>query len=395
MSSASLRLVALVVFLAAPQLLSFSPVPVSEPLREEDYYGYPALILSNDVIELTVLEMGGGLARLVLKDDPKKINPLWDAFRAAQEAGEPQNMDGMVGHFTCVDGFGPPSPEERAAGMPSYHGEAHSLPWVTQSLGKEGTTATLVQMVYLPRVQEMLTRTLKLVDGENVISVHSTLENLLSFDRPVCWAEHATIGSPFLEPGVTVVDLSGNRAITRSHEERLPTPHRLAANQEFAWPMAPGVDGSRVDLRMAPESRNFYDWTAYRWDPDREFAFVTALHPKERLLLGYVFKPSEYPWMQLWEHYPPQGVLARGLEFGTQMFGRPRRDVITQNRFFGQLLYRWLPAKSKIETHFLLFWTRTPEGFQGVDEIQIRGGKLRVTDSRSGTTLALGLSQPF
>ena len=145
---------------------------------------------------------------------------------------------------------------------------------------------------------------------------------------------------------------------------------------------------------MTPKSRDFYDWSAYLWDPDREVAFVTALHPGERLLLGYVFNRSEYPWMQLWENYPPRGVLARGLEFSTQMFGQPRRDVITQNKFFGQLLYRWLPAKSKIETSFVLFWTRTPEGFQGVDDIQIKGGKLRVTDRRSNTTFALGLSQP-
>ena len=57
MRSASLHSAALVGLLAAPQLPSFSPVFASEHLREGDHYGHPALILSNDVIELTVLEM--------------------------------------------------------------------------------------------------------------------------------------------------------------------------------------------------------------------------------------------------------------------------------------------------------------------------------------------------
>ena len=46
-----------------------------------------------------------------------------------------------------------------------------------------------------------------MVDGENIVYVESRLENLLGFDRPVNWAEHATIGSPFLESGATVVDV--------------------------------------------------------------------------------------------------------------------------------------------------------------------------------------------
>ena len=374
---------------------SLCPASTLEQIRQEDYRGRPALILSNDVLDLTVLEMGGALARLVLKNDPQELNPLWDGLRADREAGRPERVNGMTGHFTCLDGFGLASTEERAAGLPRSHGEAHSLPWVTRSAKKEGNAAIVVQTVYLPRVQEVLTRTLKLVDGENVIYAHSTLESLLAFDRPVCWVEHATVGSPFLEPGVSVIDLSSNRAITRSRERRSHFPHRLAPYKDFTWPMAPGVDRGSVNLRLTPKSPNSHDWTGHLWDPNREFAFVTALHPKKRLLLGYVFRRAEYPWMQIWEYYPPQGIMARGLEFGTQIFGGSRRKIITQNKLFGQLLYRWLPAKSKIEANFLLFWTRTPEGFQGVDDIQVGEGRLDIRDKRSGKSFSLRLSQPF
>ena len=42
-----------------------------------------------------------------------------------------------------------------------------------------------------------------------------------------------------------------------------------------------------------------------------EKAWVTAHHPGERLLLGYIYNTAEFPWMQTWESYPKEGMLAR------------------------------------------------------------------------------------
>jgi hypothetical protein len=187
---------------------------------------------------------------------------------------------------------------------------------------KQGVSS-LTQAVQLPRVHEVLTRTIELVDGENVVYVDSSLRNLLAFDRPICWAEHATIGSPFLDRGVTGVDMSKNRAMTRPHEGERPRSHRLPSGVEFEWPMAPMIAGGKADLRAAPKPSDSLDHTTHLMT-EREHAFVTALHPQKRLLLGYVFKTSESPWLQTWEHYPPQGVMARGLEFGTQAFDLSR-----------------------------------------------------------------------
>ena len=378
---------------SSPASASSSVQPHGDSFRRGQHYGRPALILSNGVLELTVLEMGGALAKLLLKDDEARINPMWDGYRSDREKGQPERPNGMVGHFSCVDGFGPVSDDEKAAGFPSIHGEAAWLPWVTQTSKKEHDTQTLVQTVYLPRVQEVLTRTLQMVDGENIIYVKNTLDNLLDFDRPVCWAEHGTIGSPFLKAGVTVVDLSQNRAITRSRDIPMTLPHRLASDKEFTWPTAPTVDDTMVDLRPAPQSPESTDWTAHLWSKDREWSFVTALNPELRLMLGYVFKTSDYPWLQIWEHYPPEGMMARGLEFGSQAFDRSRRNVITANRLLGELLYRWLPAKSRIKADFILFWTRTPEGFLGTDEIELSDGQLHITDRRSGTQFSLKASR--
>lgn len=354
------------------------------------YRGRDAIALTSSEIELVVLKRGGAFASLTLASDAERLNPMWDSLQADREQGRQERSTGAVGHFVCVDGFGQPSDQERAAGMEG-HGEAHRLEWETDFAGMEGGAMVLRQSVSLPRVREVLRRELRLPPNESVVYVRSDLESRLDFDRPVNWAEHATIGSPFLERGVTVVDISTNRAITRPREgaTRAGLTHRLASNSEFAWPMAPTRAGGLVDLRAAPLESHSLDHTAHRMDPGTEWAFVTALHPVKRLLLGYLFRPSEFAWLQTWESYPRDRMLARGLEFATQAFDLPRREVVSQGRIFGTSLYRWLPARTTISAGYLMFLTRTPDGFLGVDGVDWVDGVLRIRDGRSGQVIEL------
>jgi len=362
-------------------------------LRKASFEERSALVMANDKLELTVLTTGATLANLVLNDDPGKQSPYWNAPRMARELGQ-KTRGGGLGHFVCVDGFGPVSDEEKAAGMPG-HGEAHTVPLELRYSGKQGSVAIVTLSGRLPLVQEMFTRTFRMVDGENVVYVNSELESEVAFDRPVCWAEHATIGSPFLEQGVTVVDHSGHRGMTRPHPANIgPVPRRLASAKEFTWPMAPGVNGGEVDLRSAPLHPNSLDHTTYVMT-DRKVAFVTALHPGKRLLIGYMFKTAEYPWLQDWQNYPPTLKMSRGLEFSTMPFDVPRREAIQTNTLLGTPTYRWLPAKSKIETRFLLFYTRTPEGMRKVDDVRLEAGRIVIEDRASGKQVTLAASQPL
>jgi hypothetical protein len=127
-------------------------------------------------------------------------------------------------------------------------------------------------------------------------------------------------------------------------------------------------------------------------DASRPIVFVTALNPNKHLLLGYVFKPSQYPWEQNWENYPPDGKLARGMEFSTQPYDVPRREVIQMNSMFGASVYRWLPAKSTIESSFLFFYTPAPEGFTRVDDVTLTNGTLVITDKQAHKEIRLPAS---
>ncbi len=367
-----------------------SAAATAQVVEPHSYRGRSSFRIASDLVELVVLTGGGSIASITLPDDGEALNPLWDSLRGDRQQGRAERESGAVGHFVCVDGFGPPSEQERAAGLQG-HGEAHRLEWSTEFAGAEDGAAVLRQRVMLPRVRETLRREIRVARGESVAYVRSTLESLLDFDRPVNWAEHATIGSPFLDRGVTVVDISPARAITRPRDaaSRNGLAHRLASGTEFEWPQAPARAGGTVDLRAAPEASHSLDHTGHRLDPDAEWSWVTALHPGKRLLLGYLFRAAEFPWLQTWEHYPRDGLMARGLEFGTQAFDLPRRDVITQGRLFDTPLYRWLPARSTIRAGYLVFLARTPEGFLGVDRVEWESGVLRLTDSRSGQRVEL------
>ena len=363
--------------------------------QKTEFEGQAGFVLANGALELTVLERGSTLASVVLLDDAEKLSPLWNPVRMAREAGEKNIFGSAFGHFVCVDGFGPVSPEEEAAGLPG-HGEAHQASFEVKYFGKQGHTTTLTLSTKLPLTQELFTRTIRMADGEDVIHVQSELESLLSFDRPVFWAEHATIGSPFLEPGVTVVDMAARRAKTRPYQpEKEGLPHRLPSDKEFTWPEAPGLHTRKIDMRAAPAEPNSGDHTTCLMDPARKLVFVTALHPGKRLLLGYLFNPQEYAWTQNWEYYPPNKKLARGLEFSTQPFDVPRREVVQLNSMFGAPVFRWLPARSKIESRFLMFYAHTPEGFTKVDDVRLENAKIIIEDHKAHKQVTLTASLPM
>jgi len=382
-----------------PVLLVLAPIAFAQSGSppKATFEDRPGFTLSNGTIELTVLSTGATFARVVLADDPEKLSPLWDPIRMAREAGEKNEFGGGMGHFICVDGFGDVSPEEQAAGLPG-HGEAHRGPFEVKFYNKDGPTTVLTLATKLPLTQELFSRTVRLVDGENVVYVESELESLLAFDRPVFWAEHATIGSPFLEPGVTVVDMSARRAKTRPYtesEKEGGLPHILPSDKEFTWPDAPGLHTRKIDVRIAPAEPNSGDHTTCLMDPARKLVFITALHPGKRLLLGYLFKPQEYPWSQSWMFYPKNKKLARGMEFATQPFDVPRREAVQLNSLFGAPTFRWLPARSKIESRFLMFYTHTPEGFRKVDDVRLENGQIIIEDHKTHQQVTLRASLPI
>jgi hypothetical protein len=373
-----------------------SVMAVNAP-AQATFEGRPAVVLSNDKLSLTILAQGAGFAELMLKDSPQLPGPLWNPSRMNTELGRTAPFNPGTGHFLCLDGFGPVSADERAAGLPG-HGEAHLRTFDIHP-SRQGNASVVTMSAKLPIVQEQITRTMRIVDGENVVYVDSVLENLMGFDRPVNWAEHATVGSPFVESGVTVFDLSGSRSQTRPYLEGNPdnsnpdpSRRRLPKGKDFTWPIAPGLDGGTVDMRQTPTNPHYLDHTTTLLDPARKLEWITALNPKLHLVMGYVFRREEYPWLQTWGNYPATGKFSRGMEFSTQPYDVPRREAISAGTMFGAPTYRWLPAKGKLESHYLFFYAHVPDTFTKIDDVRIENGRIVVESSGKNLTLAASLA---
>jgi hypothetical protein len=54
--------------------------------------------------------------------------------------------------------------------------------------------------------------------------------------------------------------------------------------------------------------------------------------------------------------------------------------------------YRWLPAKSKIESRFLVFFARIPQGFTKVDDVRLENGRIVVEDKAAQKQVTLAAS---
>ncbi|MBM3784279.1 MAG: hypothetical protein FJW30_07945 [Acidobacteria bacterium] len=361
--------------------------------RAAEFETRPATAFENDKLELLVLNKGGAFASLILKDDSEKLNPMWNPAALARMTKGPSRFGDSIGHFVCVDGFGPTSKEEAAAGLQG-HGEAHRQPWEIVEKGRNGNTQFISWRARLPVVQEIFTRKLEVVDGEQVVYVESSLENELAFDRPINWAEHGTIGYPFLAPGKTVIDASVGRCQTRPHQN-VPPNRRLVSEKEFQYPVAPLKAGGSADLRQIPNPPDSMDHTGCLLDPSRRLGFITAINLEKRMMLGYLVRREEYPWLQEWMNYPPNMALSRGLEFGTQPFDVSRRTTVEMGKLFDVPAFRWLPAKSKIGTRFLMFYTRVPAGFTKVDDVRQENGELVIEDKASRQTIRLKASLPL
>ncbi len=446
-----------VVFAAALLCAGVGVLAQTPPsVKDGTVYNRPAVLISNGKLELAVAKQGGSMLRVLIQGDPQALNPFGNPELVPSVPDNRKFQGAMVGHFVCVDGFGSPSREESAAGF-AMHGEAYLQPWKLESSGKDGGTTTVKFSADLPLRQESFTRTFQMVDGENVIYVDSELESKTAFDRPAAWGEHPFLYPPFNERENTVVDMSGTRAHTRNYSA--PTaagggrggqgggrgpqgapgaqagsgaqamqagrgpqgapgaPGAQAAqggragagaaagrgmgggrgfqqDKDFTWPNVPDPDGKIIDARIYPATGSWSGHTTTLMDPSRRLAFVTILNKARSYLLGYVFRREEYPWIQ--NYYAVSSEwMGRGVEFATQPFDLPHRDVVEMNRMFDAPTYRWLPAKGKISTRFLMFWVKSPEGMTHIDDVRLENGKLTVEDRAAGKTITLPASLPM
>ncbi len=122
---------------------------------------------------------------------------------------------------------------------------------------------------------------------------------------------------------------------------------------------------------------------------DQDAGWATAATASKGLLIGYIWKTSDYPWLNFWRNAQDGKPLARGLEFGTTGLHQPFPVLAEKGRIFGRLLFRYLDAGASETRRYLAFLLEIPQDFAGVASVERDGATLKVTERAPGGRVLL------
>jgi hypothetical protein len=332
------------------------------------YRNRRAVQMESDTLRLTVLVEGGHIAELLHK--PSGVNPLWtppwpsiepSTYQPARHPeygsdAESKLLAGLMGHNLCMDIFGGPSDDEAAAGM-TVHGEASVAPYdITVEKGM------LTQRANFPQAKLGFAREI-IFESPTVLRITEEVENLSALDRPIAWTQHVTLGTPFVERGVTRFQASATKSKVMEVDFTGGKGY-MKTGAEFEWPNVPSLDGGTVDMRVFVDRAVSGAFSSHLMDPRREQAFFLAWSPRSKVLIGYVWKQSDFPWLGIWEENhsrttPPWNgqTVTRGMEFGVSPMPETRRQMIERGSLFGVPGYRWIPARKTVRVQYRAFVT--------------------------------------
>ena len=390
-------------------------VAAQETTFSEDHiHGRSAYILENKLVRIGALRGAGHIAEIRLKsDDPRKsVNPMLVHHYQTIDPGNynPIKHDmlygkgsdriltaGYMGHLLNFPLFGAPSNQEFKNGL-GVHGEALMVQW---NKDKVETTANKVQFsysTYLPKTQYKVGRTLTLAANETVLYVEEWVESQTAFGRPAHWVQHVTFGPPFVTPGRNVLDMSGTRGEVRPPIE----DHNSLRAGPLHWPIGTSREGKKVSLREMQAPPNTGTYYGILMDPSREESYFTAFNKDLRVLIGYIWKTEDFPWIADWQEnqsidvFPWNGkVIARGLEFGTTPFAGSMKKVVDEGKLYGVRQYRWIEGRNRLTARYLAFITEIPDGYQGVESIECHGEKIDITERETGEIISLKSVRPW
>jgi hypothetical protein len=351
--------------------------------------------IENPQLRVTVTQAGGHIAEVVLKGK-NEMNPLWVQARPTIEPTEyiPEKheklygggpgarlLSGLVGHNLCFPFWGDPSNSEYQSGM-TFHGETGIVRWRKIAERQEGTTTQITIAADLPESRTRFTRTISLTAGEPVVYFDNRAENLSALDRPVGWCEHVTVGPPFLKKSVTLFDASLTRGRNLGD----------SSGQGFEWPA--GQAETAVNLRTVRDVERSGFVNNFLVDPKTEFAYFTAVNPEQRLLFGYLFRRTEFPWLNLWEANQPATndqpvMLTRGLEFSNTPTHGSFKAMVAVPKLWDVPAYEWLNARGNLVKKFCAFNAEVPAEFKGVQEIRIKDTALEIVERDKGRVVRI------
>jgi hypothetical protein len=240
------------------------------------------------------------------------------------------------------------------AGVP-HNGQAVRDKWQLETFQKSGVAKMTIKAPLDGIAVERIVR----MDAKSAAyKVTEKVKNITTMGRLFNIVQHATIGAPFLD-STTLIDSNAKQGFLQSM--CYPNP----AAYEFQFPNA-YVDSTKAPLNLRTSyNKDSYVSTHIFAD---SIGWIVAATPSKGLLVGYVWKTADYPWLNLWQQWVDGKLWAKGLEFGTTGVGKSYQDLLAvDTRFHGRSSFFFLDATETVEKSYISFEMEIPEDFKGVE----------------------------
>jgi len=167
----------------------------------------------------------------------------------------------------------------------------------------------------------------------------------------------------------------------------MPTPEEPA----IYWPHI-AYKGEIADVRRMTDNPR-PSLVTYVFSEDEEYGWVTATNPGQEMLVGYIWKLTDYPWLSFWRFVKDGKPKARGLEFGTSGLHKPYPALVEKGTILDRPLYEYIDAGETITKSYILFLAKLPKDYKGVSKIDYKEGVITLyehgSDSSRNVTLEM------
>lgn len=335
--------------------------------------------LTNGISRLLIDTHGGAIVGFIL--DSTSVNPY--SWRVNTGQMPQNNKEGAVfqGHFLCLGRWGAPTAGEMKAGVP-HNGQSSRDFWKVDSL-VNGSLLKMSSKAPLDGIE--VRRTVRIAGQSPVFKVTEKIKNINSAGRLFNVVQHVTVGPPFLD-STTVVNTNAKEGFMQTMS--YPDP----AAFEYTWP-AGFIDSTKVTLDLTKSSMQ-HSYVSTHIFAD-SIGWFTASSPKSRLLVGYIWKTAEYPWINIWNQVVDGKLWAKGLEFGTTGIGRSYQELLSvDTRFHGRSSFFFLDATETVEKSYICFQLKIPAGFSGVKSVVLKDGVISVVEKNKATNYTFTIPCP-
>ena len=303
--------------------------------------------------------------------DQYDVNPL--SFKFSPDQMPSNNQGGAVyqGHFLCLGRWGHPSPGEINAGIPS-HGEIANIMWEESRHDNDS-----LDMKAAGNLEGLSVHRSVRSDTSNPVYLSSeTVTNIHPLGRMYNMVQHPTIANPFLDEHV-LVDCNAGKGFDYAFDEFMP-----ATFQE--WPIVFCQNSQRLNIRSCNEP--YSSVFSFVVNPGKTYGWITAASPSQKLLIGYIWKRIDYPWINHWINWSDNTIVYRGLEFGTTGIHKPFNEILQRKliEVLDEKTYSYLDAGESHTRSFISFLQPIAGNYNGVANVDLHNNQIQVTEKNTG-----------